>query len=118
MKKIPMDPTQAADQEVRFQTDDNTSILLRFVYNVRSGFWSIDVTNGASTLYGVKLVPGWPLLKQYKATFPFPGDFLFLPVAADARNSVFKYEDLGVSWFAYWVSESEAEAWEVTRGLG
>lgn len=118
MKKLVIDPTLAADQEIRFQTSEGTPVTVRLIYNVRSGFWNMDVTAGGATLYGVKLVPGWPLLKEYKATFSIVGDFLFLPTSTDARDSVFKYEDLGVVWFAYWLTEAEAAAWEVSRGLG
>lgn len=118
MKKIPIDPSLSADQEVRFQTDDRSTVTLRFTYNVRSKFWFLDVTVGGTTVTGVKLVPGWPLLRQYKGLTALTGDFLFLPVSADARNYPTKYEDIGKIWFLCWLDESEISAWRSVRGLG
>ena len=118
MKKLSVDPTLSADQELRFQTDDGSAVTLRFIFNNRSGFWHIDVTMGTQpTLYGIKLVPGWPILKQYKGELAIPGDFLFLPISQDARNYPIAYEDLGKVWFLYWCSDSEIQEWEAYRGL-
>ena len=117
MRKLSIDPTIGADQELRFQAADGTSISVRFIYNVRSEFWNVDVTAGDLTLYGIKLVPGWPILKEFKALVPIVGDFLFLPVSSDARNYDFEYADIGTAWFLYWITDAEALAWEAARGL-
>ena len=118
MKKIPLDPSQSADQTVRFQTEGGLSVALRFTYNVRSGFWCIDVTVGGTTLTGVKLVPGWPLLHEYRGTVDIGGDFVFLPVSSDARNCPIAYEDIGKVWFLCAFTKSEINAWRSVRGLG
>jgi hypothetical protein len=100
------------------QLEDGTTVDIRIIWNSRSEWFYADITYDNVTLYGVKLVPGFPLLYQYHGEIDIPGDFLVLPITADARATGIQYDDLGVTWFLYWLNDSEIEAWRSARGLG
>ena len=133
MKQLTFDPTQSAILQQRFLTTDGTLTTVTVSWNNRVQQWFADfaftqeVTQLTSAgtvlvavpqnLYGIKVVPGWPLLREYRSTFPLPGDFLFLPVSAAARNAPIQYNDLGTNWWLYWLTDAEIQAWEAYRGL-
>jgi hypothetical protein len=124
MKKLAFAPSLSADQTVRFLNYDGRSVSVRLKWSGRSGFWFMDVTyqpevdQPPTTLYGIKLVPGFPLLRQYSATFPFPGGFLLLPTALAMQGVEILYDDLGANWFLYLLSPAEISSWEASNGLG
>lgn len=117
MKKINIDVTLSADQTLSFNTDTGEYVTLRFCYNVRSAFWYLDIQVGALVLNGLKIVPGYPLLQEQRSHLPIPGDFILLPVTADARNYPRTYEDFGKTWFLFYMSAEEAASWRAYRGL-
>lgn len=117
MKKILVDGGVAADISLNFQIDTGELVSLRLVFNNRSGFWYADVTYSGVTMYGVKLVPGWPLLAQYRARLGMPGDLLLLPISADAREYSMEYADFGVTWFLYYCNDAEIASWKAHRGI-
>lgn len=124
MKKLALDPLLSADQTTRFLNSDGEVVSYRLNWNTRSGFWYLDVgyqplsASEMSYLYGIKVVPRYPLLREYAATFPFKGDFLLMPVTDAADPSSIQYTDVGRNWFLYWLSPTEIAAWEDPRGLG
>lgn len=117
MKKLLVDGSLAADISLNFQIDTGELVDIRLIFNTRSGFWYADFTYAGVTMYGVKLVPGWPLLAQYHGRLGMPGDFLLLPISVDARDYPMAYEDFGVTWFLYYCNAEEIANWEALRGI-
>lgn len=124
MKILRFDPALSADQVTSLQNADGTPVNLRLKWSDRSAMWFVDVTyqpraeDPANSIYGIKLVPNWPLLRTYRATFPFFGDFLLLPAAKEFINQPIAYEDLGSKWRLCLLTDTEIDAWETFNGLG
>lgn len=124
MKKLPLDPMLSADQTTRFLNSDGEAVSYRLYWNSRSNFWYLDAgyqplsASQMSYIYGIKVVPRYPLLREYRATFPFKGDFLFMPVTSAVDPEAIGYEEIGRNWFLYWLNADELAAWEDPRGLG
>lgn len=114
---IPFDPTSSANQEFKIRLgSEMATILLR--WNPRAGFWGITVTNEAQdTLKAMKVVPNWPLMREYNGSQPISGDFIVLPLSSTAIEPV-DYDQLGVDWGIFWATDSEVLEWEEDNGLG
>lgn len=95
-----------------------TVVDLRLMWNVRSGFWMLRVTDANEKMVAaVKLVPNFLLLRQHKALFPMPGDLLLVredPFAPEFPT----FESLGTAFNLYFLDEDEVAEWENTNGLG
>ena len=125
MISIPFDPDQGPDQELSFQTPNADAVVLRLAWNPRTSFWGMDIAyrpklaTALSTVTGLKVVPNWPILSALKASFPFDGDFMLLPVAAEAYSKMpMQFEDLGTAWSLCWLTADEVESWRSMNGLG
>ncbi len=114
---IPFDPMASADQIVRIQPG-NQLIQMRLMWNVRSNFWTMDISGDFGKVLGLKLVPDWPILRGREATSLLEGDFIVRPLTKEVvgRDSV-AYEDLGVKWGLLWMTPDEKDAWEAFYGL-
>ena len=66
---------------------DGQSVIIRFVYNVRNEYFTLTLTDqNGNTLYGIKVVPNWLLLNQYKGFTDLVGDLVVFKVDEDAGN--------------------------------
>lgn len=117
MNVIPFNPSKSADQAFQVLLPEVAVLTIRLLWNVRESCWHMDVKNNTSELYGIKLVPGVPLLHGLGATSPVTGDFIVFPV--DSRNTQsITYDGLGSDWVLYYITPDEVETWEVTHGVG
>lgn len=114
---IPFDPAVAADQEVRV-TLATQPMTLRLYWNTASSFWFMNVTNsdGTKTVNSLKLVPGWPLFGVSRALAPVDGDFMVLRMDDDVADDI-AYDDLGVRWGLFYLTDAELTEWKVQYGL-
>ena len=123
MIQLSFDPSLGADQQFTFTNDLSEKTTLHLVWNVRSLCWQADVTYQsqtsltASTVYNLKIVPNWPLLRSFKGSFAFRGDLILLPLAASAYTQDFDFADLGESWFLNWMTPAEVASWEAANGI-
>jgi len=114
--QLPVFQTQSADFEYTIELD-NINTLVRLTYNVRSGFWKMNLSVNGNTLYNIKLVKNFPLLKQNKALFPYlPGDFFVLKISDESEED-FNYDNFGTVWGLVYVTAAEYEAWREANGL-
>ncbi len=95
-------------------------VSITLTWNVRSNSWYLFLTDieKNDSIAGIKLVPNWLILRQYKSFLPdFDGDFLIIKEDPNAGDRL-TYDNLGVGYKLYWVNSTEAEDWEDENGLG
>lgn len=116
MIQIPFNPQSASDQSFKIRLGSEL-VTLSLTFNTRAGFWYLDVQNEAQeSLTSLKVVPNWPLMREYAGFKPIQGDFFVFPLNNSAPISV-DYDSLGVSWGLYWATEEEYAEWAVNYGL-
>jgi len=96
---------------------ENQVVVLRFVYNIRSGCFSVYITDGnGNQVNSIKVVPNWPLLKFRKSFTDIRGDFF---VFNDTRpdDKVITYDNFGNGFNLYYLTQDEVEAWEQANGI-
>lgn len=113
---IQMFLTSSADftQQV---TLERQLVTIRIRWNIRNDSGFMDFTDElGNTLYGVRLVKNWPLLRQMKGTIEFEGDFFILP-AGDTDPGEITYQNLGNELLLLYYTPEEVEAWEDETGV-
>lgn len=115
MQRIPVQPSISADQLLRVALGGQY-VSLRLTWSERSQVWFADLTFEDSTMYGIKLVPKWPLLHARRAQTSFVGDLILLPRGATTTKPT--YEELGSTWFLMYITPDELAAWRANNGLG
>lgn len=67
---------------------DSEVFTLRFAFNFREGRWSMDVADSVGTdiINGIKLVHGFPLLRQYVVEGQPPGEFILIDESGNKKN--------------------------------
>ena len=94
----------------------NQLINMRIKWNVRNGAPHMDFTDDLGvTLYGIKIVPYWPLLRQIKGPTNFKGDLMVLKEDENASTEI-TYANLGNGQNFYYLTEDEVETWEINNG--
>lgn len=89
---------------------DGIIYYLNFNWNTRESAWYMDIANSSETLIlaGIKLVPDYRLLKQYKAIEGLPaGDFLLVDSKQDDQNSQVTFDNFGDRYVLMYVEESD-----------
>lgn len=116
MIKIPT--LQQISADTRQQIDlDGVRTALRIVYNTRSGFFYLSAQTEGGRIEGVKLVPGYPVLRYKKSALPdLPGDFIVFK-SDDSLGDRIDYNDLGNGWDLFYLTAEEYDTWEDARGL-
>lgn len=114
---VPFNPALSADQELRMLLGDELAVL-RITWNTACGFWYLSLSNADATaaVNGLKMVPGWPLFSVSKALAPLAGDFMVLRMDDSVGDAV-AYDDLGVRWGLYYLTDEEVAAWRSACGL-
>lgn len=113
---IPFDPKKSADQTLRVQLGSQLAEL-RFLYNIRARAWFLDLRGSFGEALGLKITPGWPILRGRESASSFEGDFIVQPLTSQVVGQEIGYFDLGVSWGFLWMTPAEKDAWEVHFGL-
>lgn len=92
-------------------------VTLRIVYNIRNDFFHLNFTdpNGV-ILYGVKIVPNFPLLRGHKAFILFSGD-LFVVKEEQVLGDEITYANFGKGYNLNYFTEEEVNTWETDNGV-
>jgi len=81
---------------------DGDIFVLYFHWNSRENFWYMDILKSDGTtniLTGIKLVPNYRLLKQYKAIDGLPkGDFVLYDSEENVQDEQLTFENFGVRY--------------------
>jgi len=116
MDRIPVLKLTSSDN-VQTIIFDYQSVTLRFYWNVRANCFFLDVTDtNSNTLYGIKVVPNWPLLQSYKGHTDFRGDIIVLPNTNNFPTEI-TWDNFGTNWFPWFMSTAELVQWEDYYGL-
>jgi hypothetical protein len=91
-------------------------IDMRIKWNIRNGTPHMDFKDSfGDWVYGVKVVPYWPLFRQIKGSMEFDGDLMVLRDGTGVENEI-TYENFGSGQNLYWLSKEEVDYWEVANG--
>lgn len=116
MLEIPFNPKVSSDQSFRVRLGGSIA-LIRLIWNGRSGFWTMSVSNEAGrTIRGLKVVPYWPLMAEFDGSGPISGDFFVLPLSRPNPNPL-DYDTLGSEWGLLWASATEVSEWRFANGI-
>jgi hypothetical protein len=116
MTKIPTFQAISADAIETIELD-SVIVRVRVLYNTRSGFYHLWLETEANRLTGVKIVPGYALLRYKKAALvDLPGDFVVFKTD-ESKGDEIEYGDLGAGWDLFYITASEYDTWEDARGL-
>jgi hypothetical protein len=121
MLEIPISQAISSDTTQAVELDGQL-VTLRFVWNgLRrddgNGYFFLTFTDqNGNPIRGIKIVPNWLLLKQYKGSTDFRGDFLVVRSEVEAEN-IITYDNFGVGWTFNYITELEVDQWEEANGL-
>jgi len=92
---------------------DNITCTIRLTYNIRVGFFFMNILTENNELSGLKVVLNFPILYPHRALFPeLPGDFFINKVTNEDENTEFSYENFGeVYKLIYYNADELAEWW-------
>lgn len=92
-------------------------VQLRIIYNIRAGYFFLTfMDQSGNTLYGIKIVPDWPLLEYHKGFTDFTGDLIVQKTDQDASNNI-TYDNFGNGWDLFYLSQNEITAWKEENGF-
>lgn len=95
-------------------------IDLEVHWNSRSEAFYMDIIDSENdyALTGVKLVPDWLLIRQFRAYMPnLLGDFIVVKIDDTVEDRI-TYDNFGIGYILYFYNFDEAEAWENENGVG
>jgi hypothetical protein len=124
MEKIPTFQTLSSKfrQEI-ILGDRLMELVIR--WNSRSESWFMDIADITDQnvtdqfINGIRLVPNWLLLRQYRSYFPdLEGDLILLKVDEAIEKDEVTYDNLGNGMDLLYADADEAEEWEDFYGLG
>lgn len=109
---------QAASSNVQQRIElDQQIVELTLTWNSREEFFYLTITDPlGSTLSGVKVVPEWPLLRQFRGAIEFRGELMVLRTNNEVGDSI-TYDNLGGGWDLLFLTNSEVDQWEAGRGI-
>ena len=99
---------------------DDLLINMEIHFNSRSESFYLDLFDVENdfSLIGVKLVPNWLLVRQFRAYMPnLEGDLIVLKTDADVGDRI-TYDNLGNGYDFFFYDNDEAEDWEDENGVG
>lgn len=103
------------DRSARFAYDIELAdelFRLFFSWNARETSWYMNIQdqNEANILTGIKMVPMYQLLRQYRAYAALPnGDFMLWDLSQDPVNSDVTFDNFGRRYQLLFVSREEIE---------
>ncbi|MFW6031645.1 MAG: phage baseplate plug family protein [Myxococcota bacterium] len=106
-------PTSTSSEVPNYRqrtTLDGRQYVLRFRWNVRGAYWTIDVHDSSDNpiASGVKVVPGWDLLKLVTDPRKPPGVLMAVDMTGDGEAP--GIEQLGRDVVLYYFDEDEVDA--------
>jgi hypothetical protein len=107
------------DRSARFSYDIELAgelFRLFFSWNARETSWYMDIQdqNENNILTGIKMVPMYQLLRQYRAYATLPdGDFMLWDLRQDSDNSNVNFDNFGKRYQLLFVSREEIETGEI-----
>lgn len=117
MIKIPLFQSVSSNFTQTIELEDQL-VTIKIVYNIRIGSFFLTFTAGDVTLYGIKIVQNWPLLRQSKAFLSsvFAGDFL-AKRDVEIIDEDITYDNFGNGWNLYYITSEELTEWEDSNGI-
>jgi len=117
MINLPMFQNDSTDFQYSIDLD-NVSVQLRFTYNVRSGYFRMNIATENYSLYGLKMVPDYPLLDNHKALFPeLLGDIIITQVNRLDEQIDCTFDNLGTDFKVYYYNADELASWKANNGI-
>ncbi len=99
---------------------ENLLVDIEIHWNSRSEAFYMDLFDNENDfrLIGVKILPDWLLVRQFRAYMPnLEGDFLVIKTD-DTVGDRITYDNLGNGYDLYFVDRDEAEQWEDDNEVG
>lgn len=87
-----------------------------FSWNSREESWYMDIQDGEEVpiIHGIKLVPNYRLLKQYKAYNTLPdGELILWDLEQDSVNSGVTFDNFGSRYQLLFFTSAEIEAGKI-----
>lgn len=98
----------------------NSNVVLKIYWVERAKAWFFDfrIPDTGEVVLGIRIIPQWPLLRQYKAVIPsFLGDLFVGKVDSNADDEL-TFENLNnEGWALYYITDDELEEWEASVGI-
>lgn len=117
MQIIPFNP-KVSSRQTCYVSLGKSNVGISIHWNAVSSTWHMSFTKSdGARIYGVPVVPSYPLLRQYRAHGVIDGDILVLPDGPVASTSSVGYNELGSSYMIAYMDASELKAWEEEHGL-
>lgn len=109
MIKIPIFSESSADFTQTIELN-NILFTIRLKYNIRCGYWFINIETENNTTGDFKVVYDYPIFKNHKSLFyDIKGDFIVKKVN-DTDNNL-SYSNLGNDFILYYYTENEINEW-------
>jgi len=97
---------------------ENVNTEIRLVYNTRVESWMLRLKTANYELNGIKLIKNYPLLWRHKALFPeVLGDLIILKISDDININELNYDNLGVYYDLFYITQAELLEWWVANGI-
>jgi hypothetical protein len=107
----------SADTLQTIDLGEDESVRMRIVYNSRSGYFTMSIADQNNVaLDGIKIVPNWLLLNQFKGFVDLSGDFIVLKVDEDADSEI-TYDNFGIGYTLNYLTEDEVNQWKEANGI-
>lgn len=117
MVQIPIFKTTSADFTQTIDLD-NITVTIRLRYNIRDGFWFMDLSTENYNLYGLKVIENFPIIFPHYALFPeLKGNFFIEQTTNTDEVVSFDYDTFGEVFNLFYYDESEYNTWKDTYGL-
>lgn len=119
MENIPTFQTVASNFTQELILGDRL-MSLALTWNSRSEVWymTLEDIDSGHIARGIKVIPNWALVKQYRAYLPnFEGDIMAVAATEKVSERV-TYDNLNVEYKLNYLTETEVETWENENGLG
>ena len=91
-------------------------INMRIKWNVRNNTPHMDFQDSfGNWVYGIKVVPYWPLFRQIKGSLEFDGDLMVLRDGQSIELDI-TYDNFGNGQDLYYLTRNEVAYWEALNG--
>jgi len=95
----------------------NIQATIRMVWNPRVQFWFMDYSDSrGNELYGIKVVPNWPLLASHKAFSAIEGALMAVSTTEYGPDEI-TYDNWQKDWALCWLDDTELTTWEGYYGI-